>query len=268
MLVLRTRSGSRRGYSLIELVVVLTILAIVAGVTVSIVGYLRRSADKGTAANVMGSLLSNIELYRVTYGVYPDRFDSLIETGGSSLYDGDPAFNDKGLPSALMPSGDAKITTSTLTAGELSSLTKIGITTVMDHAPGTGVEGAPGNTGTVARTLASDPTVAILNAGSAKGAKVIDSIYPNAGGDPGSGLPPGVKLVVFGFGPNNAAIGKTIVSPPSYSGVGDPSTIYDRYLCVFAVYADGKRAQLKSVLDTTGDYLFQEIAEFHDNKPE
>src|SRR5262249_30235977 len=77
----------RRAYSLIELVVVLTILAIVAGLTVSIVGWLRGSAEKGTAAHIMGSLLSNVELYRVSSGAYPNQLDSLLDNTGN-LYSG------------------------------------------------------------------------------------------------------------------------------------------------------------------------------------
>ena len=251
----------RHGFSLIELVVVLMIIAIVAGLTVSIVGWLRRSADKGAASNVMASLLQNIELYRTTLGSYPDRFDSLIENGGSSLYDGDPAFGDTGLPAALRTGANKKLTTTTLTAGQLSSLNKIGILNVMDHVAGSGVEGAPGLSGTTQRLLSSGGTVATLDSATTNGQRIIASIYP-------TGVPPQVTLVVFGFGPGNLAVGKTIVSPPAYSGVGDPASIYDRYLCIFAVYEDGKRAQLKSVTDSTGDFLAQELAEFWDNKPE
>jgi prepilin-type N-terminal cleavage/methylation domain-containing protein len=228
----------RRGFSLIELVVVLMIIAIVAGLTVSIVGWLRRSADKGTASNVMASLVQNVELYRVTLGSSPDRFDSLIGSGSNK-----------------------KLATMTLTAGQLTSLTKIGIANVMDHVAGSGVEGAPGLSGTALRALASGGTVATFDSATTNGQRCIASVYP-------TGVPTGVNLVVFGFGPGNTAIGKTIVSPPAYSGVGDPATIYDRYLCVFAVYDDGKRAQLKAVMDTTGDFLYQELAEFWDNKPE
>jgi prepilin-type N-terminal cleavage/methylation domain-containing protein len=250
---------SRPAYSLIELVVVLTILAIVAGLTVSIVGWLRRSADKGTASHVMGSLLSNVELYRVTYGFYPDQWDSLLEPGGASFY--------AKLPSAFL-TGDKFAITNISGTSELGSLTKIGVKGVMDHVEAGAVEGAPGNTGTSYRALADGATV-VTFASTPNGNKIIDSIYPPAaGGASGTGLPAGVKLLVFGFGPRNTAVGKTIVSPPSYSGVGDPMATYDRYLGVFAVYADGKRAQLKAVLDTTGDFLYQELAEFHGNKPQ
>src|SRR5262245_55038858 len=96
----RPHRNRRSAFSLIELVVVLTILAIVAGLTVSIVGWLRRSADKGTAANIMGSLLSNIELHRVTVGTYPDQFDSLIDTTSSALYAGNGT-TDTGLDTEL-----------------------------------------------------------------------------------------------------------------------------------------------------------------------
>lgn len=263
------RNRRRAGFSLIELVVVLMIIAIVSGLTVSIVGWLRRSADKGTASNVMASLLSNIELYRTTLGTYPDRYDSLLD-GTGALYAGGGTSGDTGLAAALR-SSDIKLTTTTIAdSTELGSLKKIGITTVMDHVPDSGVERAPGSSGTALRALAASGNVATINTANKKGRLMYASIYPlayNAATDTLTPVP-GVKLVVFGFGPANSAVGKTIVAPPSYSGVGDPSAIYDRYLCVFAVYADGKRAQLKSVMDSTGDFLSQELSEFWDNKPE
>jgi prepilin-type N-terminal cleavage/methylation domain-containing protein len=266
MTALGRRTVHRKAYSLIELVVVLFILAIVAGLTVSIVGWLRRSADKGTASNTMGSLASNIELYRTSYGEYPSQFDSLIKSGGSTLYDG--GGTDTGLHTDLR-STDGKLTTTTLADDDAKSLTKIGIKTVMDHVAGSGAEGAPGNSGSASRPVATGGTVATINTASGEGPAIIASIFPakDSGGNY-IGVPAGTKLVVLGFGPNCTSIGKTIMSPPSYSGVGDPSKIYDRYLCVFAVYANGNRAQLKGVIDSKGDFQAQELAEFWSTKPE
>jgi prepilin-type N-terminal cleavage/methylation domain-containing protein len=264
------RSTPRRAFTLIELVMVVAILTILAGLTIPIVDWLRRSADKGAASHVMGSLLSNIQLHRATLGSYPNRLDSLIESGGTNLYDGDPASlsGDTGLPSALRAGSAPKLTTyspdteaGSIPANLVSSLSKMGINTVMDHLADSGVEKAPGNSGTVARAIVSSGTFATLNSGNAAGLAIINSIYP-------AGVPAGVRLLVFGFGPANTAVGRIIEGPPSYSGVGDPSTIYDRYLVVVALYTDGKRCQVKAVLDSTGDFLYQEIAEYYDNKPE
>ena len=252
MFVPRRASRARPGYSLIELVVVLMVLAIVAGLTVSIVDWLRRSADKASASNIMGSLLSNIQLYRTTYGNYPDQYDSLIDDAASTLYDK--------LHSELKGS---RLTLDTgLTQGELNSLNSVGITTVFHHKDQPSVN--VGNSAITFSKLAANTQLAVLN-----DPEVIDSIFPPlAGGVSGSGQDKTkVKLVVFGFGPKNTAIGKTIVAPPIYSGVGDPSAIYPRFAVVFAVFADGSPAQLKAVLDSKGDFLNEELTEFYQSTP-
>lgn len=247
----------RPGFSLIELVVVLMILAIVSGLTVAVVDWMRTSADKASASNVMGSLLSNIQLYKTTLNKYPDQFDSLLDDKGTALY--------SKLHSEL--SGERLTVDAGLSGQELESLNDVFITTVMDHDA---TSSFPGNSATIARVLATGGKVAVLKDG-----EVIDSIYPpTAGGASGSGLTTAmaaagttIKLVVFGFGPKNTAIGKTIVAPPIYSGVGDPSQLYARFLCVFAVYGDGRNAQLKAILDSKGDFLTEELTEFYQNTP-
>lgn len=262
-------SRIRAGYSLIELVVVLTILASLAGLTVSIVGWLKQSADKGTAAHTMGSLLSNIELYHVSTGLYPNQLDSLLD-GTGNLYAGNGT-NDLGLHTELRDSAGGKLTATSLDANLLKSLNAAGLTAVMDHLPVTGAETIPGNSGTIFRALASGGKVATINTGSTEALAIIDALYPpQNGGTSGSGLPANIQLLVFGFGPRATSVGKTIVAPPSYSGVGDVSSIYNRFLCVFAVANDGSEtpAQLKTVIDSKGDYLNQELAEFYRAKPQ
>lgn len=267
MLMLRAERV-RPGYSLIELVVVLTILASLAGLTVSIVGWLRQSADKSTAAHVMGSLLNNIELYHVSTGTYPNQFDSLLD--GANLYAGNGT-TDTGLHDELRTGSGAKLTTLALDANMLKSLNQAGITAVMDHQPLPAGESIPGNTGTNFRALASGGQVAGINTTSSnpEALGIIDSIYPPLnGGASGTGLPANVQLIAFGFGPRCTSVGKTVAAPPSYSGVGDVTLIYNRFVCVFAVFADGSPAQLKTVLDAKGDYLNQELAEFYRSKPQ
>ena len=252
MLFSRQVSRVRKGYSLIELVVVLMILAIVAGLTVSLVDWLRRSADKAAASNIMGSLLSNVQLYRTTIGLYPDQFDSLTDPTGTALY---AKLHDELRTERLT------LDTAGLSTGELRSLTRVGITTVMDHDAAAEF---PGNSGLKLRLLAASSKLALITQG-----EVINSIYPPAGDTAvsGSGLPTGVKLVALGFGPMNKAVGKTIVAPPMYSGVGDPSQLYARFVCVFAVFNDGSAAQIKGVLDSKGDFLNEELTEFYQNTP-
>ena len=61
----KRRKADRSGFTLIELVMVVMILAIVAGLAVPAVGWLRRSANYGAQANIQAAALaSNLEFYR------------------------------------------------------------------------------------------------------------------------------------------------------------------------------------------------------------
>ncbi|MBL8797622.1 MAG: type II secretion system protein, partial [Planctomycetia bacterium] len=75
----------RRGFTLLELVVVLMIIAILAGLLVSVVGWVRRSANYAAGANNQSTIMANLELFRTTFGnnSYPNRLDSLLVSGGT-----------------------------------------------------------------------------------------------------------------------------------------------------------------------------------------
>jgi len=247
------------GLTLIELVMVLVILVALAGLLVPQVDFLRRSSDKGTASVSMKNIAENIQLYRTMKGSYPDNFDSLIEDGSTDIY-----------PNLPKP---GKYATSTLTASEAASLTKIGIATLMDHDDTQAYRGQPGDSGQVARDVDDGETVVIVT-----DPDIVESMYPGATFD-GERVTDAsdlydIKLVALGVGPNNGAVGQTMMSPPAYMGV-DPLTEYNRYIAVFAVFepkassnAVDKRAMLKAVLDSAGDFLNQEIIEFNENQIE
>lgn len=249
MLRMARRLRRRRGFSLIELVVVLVILAIVAGLVVTIVDWMRRSANYAAAANNQGALLNNLQLYRTTFGngSYPDRFDSLLDSSGAV-----PSYMESELASTITPGA--------LTAQELLTLQKGGITTVLDHVDTSDplvIEGNPGNTGVTPRVLDTTGNVAFLNTASSNGVKILQSLYP-------TGLPAGVRLVLFGVGPGNTANGRTMQSPPFYTAGVDPSLKYNRFIVCMAVYdpRDGRRCQLKAVLDSKGRLALQNLSEY------
>lgn len=250
----------RAGLTLIELVMVLVILVALAGLLVPQVDFLRRSSDKGTASVTMKNVSENIQLYRTFDGSYPNNWDSLIEDGGTAIY------------SKLGSPG--KYGTSTLTDSEAASFTKIGIDTLLDHDDTLAYRGQPGDSGQVPRTIASGETVVVVT-----DPDIVSSIYPGSVLDADNRVTDAsdlydIKLVAVGLGPNNEAVGKTMMSPPAYMGV-DPLTTYNRYIAVFAVFepkasgnAVDKRTQLKAVLDSAGDFLNQEIIEFNENQIE
>ncbi|MFN4259446.1 MAG: prepilin-type N-terminal cleavage/methylation domain-containing protein [Gemmataceae bacterium] len=248
-MIVQPRNGStRKGFSLLELVVVLVILAIVAGMVVSIVDWLRRSANYGVASNNQGALLHNLQLYRTTFGngMYPDRFDSLLGA------DGQPSI---WLHSELV----GKIAAGSLNGEEFASLDRSGIKTVMDHADTLNgvVQQSPQNSGNIPRVLNASSEVALLNTSNAVvQAEIIGTIYP-------TGIPSDVRLVLFGVGPANEANGRTLNAPPLYTEL-DPAKTYGRFVVLVETYNPraGRRAQIKAVLDPKGRMLYRQLSEF------
>ncbi|MEM1069441.1 MAG: prepilin-type N-terminal cleavage/methylation domain-containing protein [Planctomycetota bacterium] len=77
---------NRPGFTLIELLIVLVILAALAALVVPMVGWARVQANYATAASGASEAFNNLELYRSSTGVYPARFDSLMNDSEQSLY--------------------------------------------------------------------------------------------------------------------------------------------------------------------------------------
>jgi len=225
------------------------VLAIVAGLVVAIAGWVRRSANYASQGHSQGTLMSNLELYRTTYGnnQYPDYFDSLIVTGGDVIH-ATAGYANSG-HTTLYSKGD-------LTADERACLENI--THVMDHATNknAGLQGSVGNSAIVKRAF-DGKDVAIVNTTSGNGLLLAKEIYPDGV------VPTGVKLVVFGVGPSNTALGRTMQSPPHDARVAEEG-VYSRFLAVFAVYDPraGRRAQLKAVLNALGRTQNNALSEF------
>lgn len=244
--------GARRAaFTLIEMVVVLLILAIVAGLVVPVVGWLRRSANYASASNVQSTVMANFELYRTTYGNnnYPDRPDSLL-TAANAV----PSYVDAELTAMITPQAP--------NADQFACLNNSnkGIATIMRHVdPITSavVQGNPGNTGITAEPFDVADQLAFLNPASTGGLRIVAQLYPD-------GLPTDVNLVLLGVGPSNTAIGRTMQSVPFDTNV-DTSTVYNRFIGVYAVYSprNGRRAQLKAVLCPRGRLLNSNLSEYY-----
>ncbi|HYG73959.1 MAG TPA: prepilin-type N-terminal cleavage/methylation domain-containing protein [Planctomycetota bacterium] len=256
------RTGARRGFTLIELVVVLAILAAIAGLVIPQVDSLRRSSDKGTASHTIAAVANNTQLYRTLKGVYPDRFDALLEgtttTSTTTLY---PKLSSK----VSVAFGTFALTNDSTAGLYLKSLQDVGFNRVMYHDSALPVnfgQNLPGNSGNAQKTLAVGDNVVVLDNSNAtsKSKNMIGSVYP-------TGIPTGVKVIIVGVGQNTTSIGQTMQSAPSYQGV-DANTTYNRYFLAFAAYATGKRARLLGAFDSTGDYLTQEVDEFNENSVE
>lgn len=237
----RTATKKRRGLTLIELVVVVLILAVLAGLMIPQVSNLWRPAQTASEADTIGQLVNYLTLHETRTQAYPDQFDSLM-TDGSTAYS-------KMAKDLFI--GKQKFTLAavedTTTEKYFSSLKKAGITKVMRHDE---TEAVSSNSGKTVYTLATGDLLPTLNPTSTEGTARILSIFPGNAGV----VPTGTKLVVLGVGPMNTAVGVSMNSAP-ISPHPEEYVYYRRYLAVFAIYADGSRGRLKAVLDRHGDTL-------------
>jgi prepilin-type N-terminal cleavage/methylation domain-containing protein len=256
----------RRAFTLIELVVVLLIVATLAGLAIPLVGMLGRSADMAASADSQSELNKNIQLYFVLQKRYPQGFDSLLDTTGA-IYASDTTDSNtqtKGLPysGADGTRMQAQLTAGTLTnatgAEYLRSFTRSGFDWVYDHDltvvnsnnSGTTFRGLIANANNTGNTA---PTT--VNVAEVTGTALIAKMVPQ-------GLVTGERLVALGIGPRIAATNKTLANAPIYPGCD--GKYYGRYIAIFKVYASGERATLVGVVDSYGrhpDYTQQQFNE-------
>ena len=270
----KSRKYRRGGFTLIELVMVVMILAIVAGLAVPVVGWLRRSANYAAQASTTGSLASNLEFFRSTYGNngYPDNLDSLLlstDTGTVIPYS-DGGWGDLFVPGQI-------------TGGALSSLNWLSAVydhTDDPHSPNADgdpqvLQGNPGNTAIYRRAKADAFPVALVDvAQTDEGFELMTELYPeatnlgtaSAGADAAGSFTHGgetIVLVAFGIGQGNEAVGRTMTAAPLDPRV-DNSEVYGRYAAIFATYPNraGRRAQLKAIVNAKGRTTNNALTEF------
>lgn len=262
-------SASRRppaGFTLIELLVVVVILAALAALIVPNIGMYGRSTDMAVSAKTQADVASNIQLFFVTQKRYPQGLDSLLDTTGA-VYASDTTNADtqtRGLPygGADGTRLQAQLTAATLTnatgAEYLRSLGRSGFDWVYDHDPSV-INSNLSNTSFRGLTADANGTgnaaPASVNVAEVTGSYLIGKLAPQ-------GLKAGERIIAFGFGQKNTAIGKTSTTCPLYPGAD--KTYYGRYIAYFKVYASGERASLVGVSDSYGrtpDYTGQQFNE-------
>lgn len=254
----------RRAFTLLEMVVVLFILAAIAGLTIPVVSMLGRSSDMATSAKTQSDLANNIQLFFTLQKRYPQGLDSLLTGTGDAIYAADTTNADTqtyGLPYAGADGTrlQAQLAPATLSGNEARSVTRCGFDWVYDHVTTTGVNA--NNSATSFRGLIADangtgntaPTsVAVAEV---TGAALLAKLVPDE-------LKSGQRVIAFGVGPCNSAIGKTVTNCPSYPGAD--GKYYGRYIAYFRIYANGERATLVGCSDSYGrtpDYTQQQFNE-------
>ena len=133
-------SRKRTGFTLMELIVVVAILAALAGLVINKVDWIRRQANMAIGAEASGDVARNIQTYIAATERLPSGLDSLMVSGGTSLYAGPSAAN--GLGGIIgITDGVGNIPTQTTigsiagtgTDRRLNSLFRLGMSFVNDH---------------------------------------------------------------------------------------------------------------------------------------
>jgi general secretion pathway protein G len=72
--------GSRAGFTLVELMAVILVIAVLAGLVLGISGLATRKAADGRARTDLQVLRNALEEYRIDYGSYPGADDDVFQT--------------------------------------------------------------------------------------------------------------------------------------------------------------------------------------------
>lgn len=249
----------RGGFTLIELVVVVAVLAILAGLVLPKLDVFKLKANKATAAANIAGVDRFVESFKCQKDNYPDGWDSLLDNAApTTLYTKlDPQLT------GSIPGSPIKLTVMTtgLTVNQARSLNRVGILNMHHHDA---TAGFPGNSALTANTaIASGVRLATLNAPADGDAQaIINELYPN-------GLPSGKTLVVFGLGPlselcNNTSGNATLHGAPFYANT-DQLKYYNRFLALFEVDDNGGRAKFLCALGADADRLNEEVVDFYEN---
>ncbi|MGE0432363.1 MAG: type IV pilin protein [Planctomycetota bacterium] len=280
VLARRSRSRLSRGLTLIELVVVIIILAVLAGLVIPNLVDTQLRANRSQAGSNMADMFRGIEQHRVTHNVYPDHWDSLLNETADGLSEtldaelwGDPAV--PGSPAKLkyveFPTDSDPAVNSDPEDKMLRSLSRMGLLNVHDEG---GAAGAIGFAGDVfwntARGLTYEGGYATLNIsylGAGMGIDTANSdedavdILSHILHTPAADIvEDGTHYLVVGVGQGSDFAKNNLEETPFYAN-NDRSKYYCRYLAIFAFYEGGDRAKLVSLLGADGDHSFGELVD-------
>jgi len=281
------------GFTLLELVIVVAIIATLAGLVIPQFSMMGRSTDMAASAKTQSDLSNNLGTYFVLQKRWPLGMDSLLvgdggegsePTGVFVPVEGADGQQRTGLPdsgphldrslvmvnladesatvnSDVPKTGFAAMQNSPDRTGFARSLTRGGLEFVYDH------DDDAINANDSAKFTAQRPLDRSIG-GDGCWVAAVDEDPSNSDAQflisrlmPNGQVPEDVVLVAMGIGPNNDAISKTMTNPPIYPGAVD---YYGRYVAIFKVYANGERPTLVGVVDSYGrtpDYTQQQYNE-------
>jgi len=208
--IVRKHSKSRkRGLTLIELVVVVAVLAILAGFIVPRLGFIRNLAgDAGNATTVSDAIQQSV-LYNTAEGHYPTGEDTLLNSSGAAL-------------DASLNSGLKGVLTLGTVGGPLGlkSLTgQFGTSTVTLWNQSDQATTTPNLDDTTSVVLTTGTPIAIVNSANTNGQQVYRAAYESSELTVDStgtlGTPnDGTYLIALGFGTNSQIVDRSALQAP------------------------------------------------------
>ncbi len=263
--------NNRTGFTLIELIIVLLVLASLAALVVPTLGFVKDQSDKSLAANGAQQVLNNLETYKAATGRYPDRLDTMVTASGdyfSAAY---------GTSAGLFPYG----TIGTVPAYAFvngGGVTQLAVADESLLASG-GANDAHFADSTTNLSSFGGPSVCIIDGTSqpfygGNTRRIVNACFPNQIDASAPVVPAGHTLVALGVGALNGAVGATMTQPPlcPEQSNSDPDN-YDRFIAVFDAVASGGPAgrgqlKLKCVLDSEWKPVAWNIKQYKASGPD
>ena len=266
-MTIRSSRADRHGLTLIELVLVLVILVVLASMVVPRFDFLKNQADHASAAKTAAELTALLQSYRTQNKAYP-LFDLLVDTTGTPYA---KVYTD----GATAPLSAFSVPNSTATNSYYQSIVSGGLLYGWRHAAAAtdASDSATSMVNMKAEAAAGTLKLAsITGAGTYNGYSIFNTIYPGVAFDssnqpvpvtlPVTAAPTGVELIAVGIGPRSGMAGYSMTNVPLETDLDDPTQNYCRYIAIFAIYASGKPAQLKMVVDHKFRQIGQRIEQF------
>lgn len=204
---------NRRAFTLVELIVVLTILVGLAGVLIPAVTDMIARTNRSTAAINISEVAGAIQRYDAQFMTYPNNFDSLMFDDGNGLAGGD----DLNTLTAAFTAASADVT---LTAGTLATLAAAGITSVGYHAEDDATFDLPTPTALAAGDRLKGPLAATQVALGLETTGLLG------------------QYVFLGVGALSDMNGKTMIDAPVHfprNATTNPETTYARFIAIFQI---------------------------------
>lgn len=295
---MKERLERRAGFTLVELIVVVAILAVLAALVLSRFDTLLKDAGHAAGAASMADAGNAIETwYTATRGFYPDGWDTRMSSSGALLGASTGATPVSGSTTVLPPElvgSTGRLATYTLTAGDVLGFNNVGITTLfnMDATP-LSETSRPNDWFNTSVTLSTGSTVAMINQAGGNANKIIDHIFSqnllNGGANTGV-LPANTTLVAFGLGAHNTLVTGASSATGANNALGNANVknafmreapvdgsfnsalMYNRLIVVFAVTessttGNASTVTFAGVFGADGDLITDDAAALNGSAP-